>query len=342
MPLTWLGQLSPTMQQQIALQRALLALQREDEQIRMKTMPQTEQPALARGLQGGGTVKPYAGPTSSFAEEPAFKGGMEYSPVTREPLARALVPATEGAPVTGRPDWQAEAWARRKEIVKERVVGAKEAYDRIVTLDPNGQKVALSALRRYKREVYNAMEKEGYLSPAGELVQPAKEKTLMLQRIDSYSGEVINVYADGSEEGTGRFEKLPEPEVKGLTPTEQLNILKFQFDVEKAGPLYVTQAIKDAGGVIAEGDMIRRPGENNYRAATKEDVERRYKKIEEHAAYLRVQAAGISTIEDVKIAFQHNPEAIRNAQRNMPGALVDGVWTDAVGQFLYDTFYKEE
>ena len=149
MPLDWLGQLKPTMEQQIALQRALLALVREDEELRAKT------PALARGL-GAGT-RP-TGPVSPFGEQP-----MREEPKTdwdavwdrkrmlqKEALARQLEAAK---PTPGYEDPQAKAWARREEMAEEKVVGAKDAYDHIVTLDPEGQKIALDAVRKYKRGV---------------------------------------------------------------------------------------------------------------------------------------------------------------------------------------------
>ena len=53
-------------------------------------------------------IKPYAGPTPVLGGGEAFKGGMEYTPVTKEPLMRALT--TE--PATGKAiDIQARAWA---------------------------------------------------------------------------------------------------------------------------------------------------------------------------------------------------------------------------------------
>ena len=227
MPLDWLGQLSPTMQQQIALQRALLALQREDEQIRATT------PALARGLEGrgGAAPTPYAGPTPRGAgeREPAFKGGMEYSPITTSfrPGAGSLEEALRAAePATGKGlDIQGRAWAKREEMVEGRVVGAKEAYDRIVTLDPAGQKVALTALRKYKREVYNAMETEGYLSPAGELVKP-KEAATSVQYVTSDAGEMIalTTYPDGriETEHTGVYPAVEKEGVAAPTITEAI------------------------------------------------------------------------------------------------------------------------
>ena len=267
MPLTWLGQLSPTMQQQIALQRALLALQREDEQIRMKTMPQAEQPALARklvegpgpaipggptyqaGLGGGPVGSAFDRPSPSAFDRPSPSAFDEPSPSAFK--GRGLEGALRtGVPVTGRPDWQAEAWARRKEIGEEHIVGAKEAYDRIITLDPNGQKVALNALRRYKREVYNAMEKEGYLSPAGELVQP-KQAATSVQYVTADNGEMIalTTYPDGrvETEHTGVYPAVEAEEAGGPTISEAIELEKLGMKQVEFGERYRADIIKVIG-----------------------------------------------------------------------------------------------
>ena len=334
MPLNWLGQLSPTMQQQIALQRALLALQREDEQIRLKTMPQAEQPALARGLQGGRTVTPYAGPTSSFAEEPAFKGGMEYSPVTREPLARALAPTTEGAPITGRPDWQAEAWARRKEIGEEHVVGAKEAYDKIITLDPAGQKVVLNALRRYKREVYNAMEKEGYLSPAGELVKPAKEVKPMSRDTHVEDGWLYEdvLYDDGTSthEIIGRAEEV---EAEGVSVSEVINAQKLGINIEQHEERFYRDAIKFAGDIPRIGIDMVTGADGKERVAEQKDVDAWKTNVNNLIKFFRessgTPSAGAPTMEEVKSMYEGRPDLISALQQQM-GITITGVWDDTL------------
>lgn len=258
MPLTWLGQLSPTMQQQIALQRALLALQREDEQIRAGT------PALARGLEGRGAAPTaYAGPTPTLAEEkePAFKGGMEYSPITTSfrPGAGTLEEALRAAePVTGKGlDIQGQAWARRKEIVEGSVVGAKEAYDRIVTLDPESQKVALNALRRFKPGVYKAMETEGYMSPTGVLVEPKKKAAFRTTRIEGGWEHEDITYEDGTTESR-ILGPAPEEAVEGATITEAIGLEKLGMEQVEFAERHRADIIKVLGDMPRIGlDMVK-------------------------------------------------------------------------------------
>jgi len=75
MPVQHLGQLKPTMQQQIALQEALLALQRRDEELRRKAAkPKT---ALAHRL---GTVDTHQKYGPSYAGPTPTLGGAEKTP----------------------------------------------------------------------------------------------------------------------------------------------------------------------------------------------------------------------------------------------------------------------
>ena len=213
------------MQQQIALQRALLALQREDEQIRATT------PALARGLGGG--AQPSLTPAAEKKEPSITPSHFRPGAGSLEEALRAAEPATGSAI-----DFQARAWGKRREIVEGRVVGAKEAYDRIITLDPAGQKVALDATRRYKREVYNAMEKEGYLSPAGELVQP-KQAATSVQYVTSDTGEMIalTTYPDGrvETEHTGVYPAVEAEEAGGPTISEAIALEKLGMETVEFG-----------------------------------------------------------------------------------------------------------
>lgn len=248
MPLDWLGQLGPTMQQQIALQRALLALQREDEQIRLKTMPQAAQPALARGLAGG--------PTYAESHQPR----EERVPTDWEAVAdrgraareRALATQLRAAePVTGKGlDIQGRAWARREEMVEERVVSAKEAFDRITTLDPAGQKVALNALRRFKPGVYKAMETEGYMSPAGELVQPKQEAT-SVQYVTADNGEMLalTTYPDGriETEHTGVYPAVEAGEAVGPTISEAIKLEELGMKTQEFGERHYDRIIDVLG-----------------------------------------------------------------------------------------------
>ena len=351
MPLTWLGQLSPTMQQQIALQRALLALQREDEQIRLKTMPQAEKPALARklvegpgpaipggptyqaGLGGGPVGSAFDRPSPSAFDRPSPSAFDEPSPSAFKGggLEGAL---QTGVPVTGRPDWQAEAWARRKEIGEERVVSAKEAYDRIITLDPNGQKVALNALRRYKREVYNAMEREGYLSPAGELVKPAKEVKPMSRDTHVEDGWLYEdvLYDDGTSthEIIGRAEEV---EAEGVSVSEVINAQKLGINIEQHEERFYRDAIKFAGDIPRIGIDMVTGADGKERVAEQKDVDAWKTNVNNLIKFFRessgTPSAGAPTMEEVKSMYEGRPDLISALQQQM-GITITGVWDDTL------------
>jgi hypothetical protein len=330
------------MKQQIALQRALLALQREDEQIRMRTMPQATQPALARGLGGG--KQAYAGPTSALAKEkePAFKGGMEYSPITTSwrPGAGSLEEALRAAkPATGSAiDFQAEAWAKRKEIVEGRVVGAKEAYDRIITLDPAGQKVALDTLRKYKPEVYKAMEKEGLLSPAGTLVKQQK-KALNVSTWTDEDGwlQQTTVFEDGTTEteiiGRGAKEPAEEPSVSDMVALEKLGMEVTEFNER-----HVKAAVKVMGDKPRVGiDTLTIDGKDVL--ATVEHEKAWYEGVALAAAVFAAEAGeappeGEVKMDDVKARYAGRPDLISDIQQQL-GIPVTGVWDEETERQFY-------
>ena len=333
MPLNWLGQLGPSMQQQIALQRALLALQREDEQIRMKTMPQAEQPALERRLVASPGRAIAGGP--SYKEQPpsplATEAGVEsYTRPSAGGLEGALRTA---APVTGRPDWQAEAWARRKEIGEEHVVSAKEAYDRIITLDPNGQKVALNALRRYKREVYNAMEKEGYLSPAGELVKPAKEVKPMSRDTHVEDGWLYEdvLYDDGTSthEIIGRAEEV---EAGALSVADFVALQELGLKITKHNERHLDR-VKSIVGDFPTAGIATITEDGVERLATKEDEAKWITSANMLLKYYESVSGELSgevpTMEEVKSMYEGRPDLISALQQQM-GITVTSVWDDTL------------
>ena len=351
----------------MALQHIQLRPEKLKEVLRPRAVA-GKKPALARRLVTQGP-KPYAGPTSSFAKEPAFKGGMEYSPITREPLARAL------APTGGAPDIQAEAWARREEIVAEEQTRLDKEADALYTavqdLSPNDQDFVLSKVVSKEKPggLAAALGVEpGAISPAAvrtdPLMQtmidknyirrderggyswmlPMKEKAVAstTTRIqDNWIYEDIT-YQDGTTESVLRGPAPKEEVTAGLTSSEQLGWARLQFDVDKAGAIHVAAAMKERGEAPIEGiTMIERPG-GKKRKATAEDVAAHWTAIKEDADYRRVAAEGIKSVEDAKIKYQYDTEAIKNVQRNIPGMVVDGKWSDELGQVLFDLFFKEE
>ena len=340
MPLDWLGQLKPTMEQQIALQRALLALVREDEAARAKTTE--KEPALARGLGVGGSSLALAGkPSYAETHQPQeVKEPTDWEAVwdrkrmlQKEALARQLEAAK---PSPGYEDPQAKAWARREEILEERVIGAKDAYDHIVTLDPEGQKIALDAVRKYKRGVYDAMEREGYISPTGVLAEPKKG----VINVSTWTDEdgwlnQTTVYEDGTTEteiiGRGEKEPVEAPSVSDIVALEKLGI-----EVKKFGERHLERAIKTMGDMPrAKIDTVTEDGAE--RLATVEDEQRWRKGIETLATYYRSMAGEAPegevplTLDEVKTMYEGRPELISDIQQQL-GLTVTGVWDDTLSE----------
>lgn len=325
MPLTHIGQLKPTMQQQIALQKALLALQREEEK-------PIEEPALSRRLVTEGP-KPYAGPVSGLAPREAFRGGMEYATPTRAPLERALAPSEPA------PDWQAEARTRREEIVEERKAKAKGLYDRLLPLNEEGRQIVLKAA---PRELVRAMEQEGYISPEGALAEPEKEKKVInVSQWTDESGwlQQTTVYEDGTSK-TEILGRAAKEEAKGLTPSEQLGWARLEFDISKEEEPYYAQAMENLGKLPSVGEVLA----DGTKITDKnvEQVQKNYwMDVGSIANRLRMDTEGIKNMDDVKTKYQYDTEAIKNFQRNF-GLTVDGVWSDMLGQVIYEAVFKEE
>lgn len=342
MPLDWLGQLSPTMQQQIALQRALLALQREDEQIRAKTMPQAMQPALARGLGAGPGPAIPGGPSyreqppSPLAAGPAAVGHFRPGAGSLEEALRAATPATGSAI-----DIQAQAWARRKEMGEERVVGAKEAYDRIITLDPNGQKIALNALRKYKSGVYKAMETEGYISPTGVLAEPKQEATSVhYETADNGELIALTTYPDGrvEVEHTGVYPAVEAEEAAGPTISESIAMEKLGMEMGEYAERHRTAAIKVMGDMPRPGiDTVNIEGKDV--PATVEHANAWLEGVNALTAYLSAQAGeappeGEVKMSDVKAQYEGRPDLIGDIQDKL-GIPRTEVWDEETERQFY-------
>jgi len=198
MPLDWLGQLKPSMQQQIALQRALLALQREDEQIRAEMAER--QPALVRRLgpspgaaiPGGPTYAARATEPSAptLTAKPYFRPGAG----SLEEALRAAQPSPEGVPTA-----QTAAWARREEILEERKDEAKYTYEQLIKLAPGRpQAILVEAVKKYRPEVLREMIRQGYLDENLNIAMPRQEAT-SVEYVTADNGEMIalTTYPDG-------------------------------------------------------------------------------------------------------------------------------------------------
>lgn len=322
---------------------------------------------------------------------PAIAGGPSYRPQPPSPLATGALAKPyfrPGAgtleevlraakPVTGKGlDIQAQAWARRKEIVAEEQTKLdKEAdalYDAVQDLSPEDQDFILSKVvgKAKPSGLAAALGAEpGAVSPTAvgtdPLMQtmidkhyvrrdetgkyswmlPMKEKKVT--NVNTWTDEQgwlqqTTTFADGTSETELLGRAAKEEVTTGLTPSEQLGRARLQFDVEKAGAIHVSAAIKERGEAPISGvTIVKRPGGKD-RKATDEDVAAYWQAIEADADYRRVSAEGIRSVDDAKIRYQYDTEAIKNVQRNIPGMTVDGKWSDELGQVLYDLFFKEE
>lgn len=336
-----------------------------------------KKPALARrlGVSPGPAIP--GGPSYRPQPPSPLAAGALAKPYFR-PGAGTLEEALRAAePVTGKGlDIQARAWAKRKEMVAEEQAKldamADALYTRVQELSPEDQAFMLSKVvaKGKPSGLAAALGAEpGAIPPAAIRTDPLL-KTMIdknyvrLDEKGEYSWmlpmkekKVINVstWTDEAgwlqktttyEDGTSETELLGRPEKEvveaGLTPSEELGWARYHFDVAKAGEIYVSAAMKERGPAPIEGiTMIERPGEKK-RKATAEDVAAHWQAIKEDADFRRVSAEGIKTIEDAKIFYQYDPEAIKNMQRNIPGMVVDGKWSDELEAYIDAVIVKEE
>jgi len=340
MPLDWLGQLGPTMQQQIALQRALLALQREDEQIRAKT------PALARGLQGGGT-QPYAGPTPRFAAE-------EKAPAVAPSYFRPGAGSLEEALRAAQPTPGYVSGEERARLYREKMAGEKEAlagkasefWARIEPLDDAGEKVALDACRKYQPDLYRAMIEQGYVDrTTGAAVKPEVVKKPMTRDTHVEDGWLYEdvLYDDGTSthEIIGRAEEVePEaPSVSDIVALERLGLDIKKFDAED-----MKTALKYAGDIPRVGLDPVTDESGDTHLATQTDVDnamqgvvRIYNLIRAQKGVREVAAEGEPTMSTVEQEFNASPAESRMAIQAKLGVPQTGEWDEATA-FAMETY----
>jgi len=243
MPLDYLGQLKPSMKQQIALQRALLALQREDDEIRAKTMPQP--------TQGGGTVKPYAGPTPTLGGAETTKS--KTAATTRAPLAQALTPSI------GAPDIQGEAWAKRTEMVEANQAKldaeADALYGSIQGLSREDQNYLLSKItgKRKGGALTSALKGGSTVSSA---LSP-EERDLYYAELNEQNPDYAGEYGPQSVAIKGRTDPLlqtmidknyirqDETGYSWMLPEEKQEVLNVSTWTDEQGWLNQTTVFKD-------------------------------------------------------------------------------------------------
>ena len=185
MPVQHLGQLSPTMKQQIALQKALLALAREDEELRRKAAARRVIRGPSQGLAPTGA---YAGPTPTLDEGKSPLGIYpELAKGYFKPEGGLMRALTGGAP-----DMQADAWARRKETVEANQAKLDTEADALYGLVQNLSK-----------------QDQDYI--LGKIVNKGKDTGALITALGG---------APTTESVTARAERY-EREGKGWTPEEQ-------------------------------------------------------------------------------------------------------------------------
>jgi hypothetical protein len=345
MPLTWLGQLKPTSEQQIALQRALLKLVREDEEMRRKA---AEKPALARRLVE--EPMPPRRDTASRARE-IYEGrkGEEKRPwATTFDWAgareKALATQLRGAqPTPGYVSGEERMKLAREKIVgeKEELAGkAGEFWERITPLDDEGRKIALDAARDHQPELYDALIEQGFVDPTtGEAVRPEEKKKPMTRDTHVEDGWLYEdiLYDDGTSTHNiiGRAEEV---EAEGATVAEIINAQKLGIDIEQHEERFYRDALKIAGDSPRIGiDMLVEDGKE--RPAEQKDVDAWKTSMNNTIKFLR-EAAGVVpgaevpvSMEDVKSMYEGRPDLISDVQRQLDLA-VTGVWDDPLEEAL--------
>jgi len=335
----------------------LTHIQLRPKERKVKPVIAEKKPALARMLgepsPGLAPITPYKAPLTT--------------PPPRAPLARAL-----GAP-TPAPDWQAEAWARRKEIVEENQAKldaqADALYNAAQGLSKKDQDYILSKVVSKAKPggLAAALGAEpGAISPAAVRTDPLMQTLIdkhyirldengqtyswMLpekvkdtafrdtRTVDGWLYEDIT-YKDGSTESrlVGRAE-VEAPEAPSLS--EQVSLARLQFDIEKYGQENVETAMKQLGDAPILGGTMRAPGTSNYRKVKQEDVDAYYNALQELSNYMRINKSGPQTVDDVAALYKNNPDAIKTVQAQF-GLEPTGLWSPELAQALTDTFFAK-
>ena len=361
MPLQWLGQLSPTMQQQIALQRALLALQREDEQIRARTAER--QPALARklvegpgpaipggptyqaGLGGGPVGSAFDRPSPSAFDRPSPSAFDEPSPSAFRAGAGSLEEALRAAkPTEGyvSSEERARLYKEKMAVGKEELAGkAGEFWARIEPLDDKGEKVALDACRKYQPDLYRAMVEQGYVDKTtGVAVKPEVVKKPMTRDTHVEDGWLYEdiLYDDGTSthEIIGRAEEV---EAAGPTISEAIELEKLGLKVTEHNERHLDRVRKIVGDFPTAGiATITEDGVD--RLATKEDeakwIDSANMLLNYYESVSEQLSAGAPTMEEVKAMYEGRPDLISDIQRQL-GLTATGVW-DGTLEEAFKTF----
>ena len=294
-----------------------------------------KKPALVRRLAPSPGPAILGGP--SYKEQPPSPLAAGSAAITRAPLARAL------APTTGRPDWQAEAWARREEILEERRVAAKGLYDKLLPLDEEGRSIALDAARRYKPDIVKAMEREGYISPDGRLAEPAKEKKVI--NVSQWTDETgwlnqTTVFEDGTTETEiiGRGEKEA---VEGVTLEQEIALGEYGMKMTEFGERHQKEILDALGPlpkigidtVVENGKEI--PAEPRHVNAWLEGYALLNALLTARAG--EAPPEGEPTMSKAQAEFEGSSGEVKLAIQGKLGVPQTGVW-DEPTEFAFSTY----
>jgi len=320
MPLQWLGQL------------------------RIPPKPKKKPSALTRALET--PVKAYAGPTSTL--------GGEKSPLGIYPeLAKGYFKpegGLMGALTGGVPDWQADAWAKRKEMVEANQAKldaeADALYGAVQNLGKPDQDYVLSKVAGKGKDTGALAAalgaKPGAISPAAIRTDPLMktmiDKNYIKKTATGYAWmlpekekEVANVskWTDESgwlnqtttfKDGTSKTEiigrEAPEA-AKAPSVTEQVAVAKLGIEEETHNERFRTEAIKNQGDMPREGDVITVPGLLGDKKITitadnvKEHQNNYWKGV--NAYIVNAQR----TIDNVKAKYESRPDIIIGMKRKL-------------------------
>ena len=336
MPVQHLGQLEPTMEQQIALQRALLALVREDEELRKKATKKA--PALARGLEG--ETPPSAGPTSGNERAREIYEGHDFTGTYATGHFRPGAGSLEEALRAAQPTEGYVSGEERARLYREKMAGEKEElagkagefWERIEPLDDEGEKIALDACRKHQPDLYRAMIEQGYVDKTtGAAVKPEEKKTPMTRDTHVEDGWLYEdiLYDDGTSthEIIGRAE---EAEAAGPTISEAIKLEELGLKVTEHNERHLDR-VKSIVGDFPTAGIATITEDGVDRLATKEDeakwIASANRLLDYYGGVSEQLSAGVPTLAEVKTMYEGRPELISDIQQQL-GLTVTGVWDD--------------
>jgi len=338
MPLTHLGQLNPTKQQQIDLQKALLALQNQGQN---RTSNQASSPLsqrMASGPSGAQNVTPYAGPTSAFSKQPSQgsrtsnTGGDSRSSLQRQQ-------AVNSAPM---PDRQDAAWDKRTEMVNERntelEVEAEELYKFAKTLSDVDRQNLIRKITAKEEQSLNTitsgdttitmpgatdplvkiLEDKNYVSKSSDgnykfvLPEEGEKEFLASWETPDRPGYMTIMNKDGTIRHTDELMPAKVETMAEKIQAEELKQLQARYEQR-----HITQASADMGpipivGVTMMPGSVTEANPTGQYLATQSDVESWKVQFSQYVEHLQKLESGEDwTVEDAMEVLEDNPKEIK-------------------------------